>query len=333
MPQLPSNTCALFGKPLGSPGYADSPAHVIPSALGGRYKPKGILSDKGNNALDRVVDQPFMKIFGSAPGFFLEFSRDRGGVDKLDLLDNTGEKWRFTPGKPHIEPAAPQIDRVSSTPEASVFNFSGTPEQARKFLKQQKVPRDEIERLIQEATCVQHKAPTMSMGSQPMKAHDVLRFAWTAIALFAAAKGSVYSDEWRKGILEGAKPSRAGFVPDGGTFAEPLGCFSHRIAVWAHDGGKDVYGYLQMFGGMGVGVVLTNAWVGSELSHAYCVDPLSGTQNTNRFTPRSDFEARFSTLGHEHVIADVVGVFQRIADEYVARGHGQAHVIQHTPGP
>lgn len=331
MPHLPPNTCALFDQPLGSPGYTDSPAHIIPSSVGGRYKPKGILSNKGNNALDRVVDQPFMKIFGSAPGFFLEFSRDRGGVDKLDLLDSTGEKWRFTSEKPYIEPAAPQVDLVSSTPDANVFDFSGTPEQTRKFLKQQNVPPDQIEQLIAQATRVQHEAPTISMGFQPVKANDVLRFAWTAISLFAAAKGSVYSNEWRKGILEGATPLRAGFVPVGGTFAEPLGPIAHRIAVWAHEGSKDVYGYLQMFGGMGVGVVLTNAWVGGELGNAYCVDPLSGTQSTERFTPRDDFEACFSTLSHDDVNADVVGVFQRIAHEYVARGHGQAYVIARKP--
>jgi hypothetical protein len=306
---------------------------VIPSALGGRYKPKGILSGKGNNALDRVVDQPFMRIFGSAPGFFLQFSRDRGGVDKLDLLDSAGKKWRFTPNKPYVEPAAPKINYVGSTPEATLFDFSGTPEQARKVLKQQKVPPDQIERLIQQATRIQHEAPTMSMGLQPMKAFDVLRFAWTAISLFAAAKGGVYSDEWRNGILGGASPFRAGFVPEGGTFGQPLGSLAHRIAVWAHDGRKDVYGYVQMFGGMGVGVVLTNAWTGGQLDHAYCVDPLTGIQNAEHFTPRRDFEACFSALDEENVNADVVGVFQRIADRYTECGHGEAQLIVRGTGP
>ena len=170
----------------------------------------------------------------------------------------------------------------------------------------------------------------MSMGFQPVKEQDVLRFAWTAIALFAAANGKVYCDEWRKRILDGAIPMRAGFVPEGGTFAEPLGPLSHRIAVWAHDGGEDVYGYLQMFGGMGVGVILTNAWVGGELNHAYCVDPLSCTQRFESFAPRSDFEACFMALDSPSVKADVVGLFQRIADEFVARGHGQANVIDHS---
>lgn len=327
MPLLPPQTCALFDQPLGSPGYADSPAHVIPSALGGRYKPKGILSDKANNELDRVVDKPFMNIFGSAPGFFLKFSRDRGGVEKLDLSDNSGSKWRFAATKPHIEPTAPQIDLVHSKLESREFNFSGTPEQARKFLRQQKMTAEQIERLIAEATPMQHEAPIMSLGFQPVKEREVLRFAWTAIALFAAAKGHVYCDEWRKCILEGATPKRAGFVPEGGAFAEPLRPLSHRVAVWAHDCGADVYGYLQMFGGMGVGVVLTNAWVGGELNQAYCVDPLSGAQEFGSFSPRSDFESSFMDLNSPDVEADVLGVFQRIADEFVARGHGEANVV------
>ena len=173
----------------------------------------------------------------------------------------------------------------------------------------------------------------MNMGFQPVKEQEVLRFAWTAIALFAAAKGHVYCDEWRKHILEGAAPKRAGFVPEGGTFAEPLGPLSHRVAVWAHDSGEDVYGYLQMFGGMGVGVVLTNAWIGGELNHAYCVDPLSGTQQFCSFAPRSDFETSFMSLDSPDVKADVLGVFQRIADEFVARGHGEASVIIRSNNP
>jgi hypothetical protein len=74
--------CILTGVEITESANNDSEAHIIPSALGGRLKPKGILSDDGNNILWRKVDnqliqalQPYMTL--------LDGSRDRGGSPAL----------------------------------------------------------------------------------------------------------------------------------------------------------------------------------------------------------------------------------------------------------
>ncbi len=53
--------CILTGVDITEAAKNDSEAHIIASALGGRLKPKGILSINGNNVLDRKVDNPHIK--------------------------------------------------------------------------------------------------------------------------------------------------------------------------------------------------------------------------------------------------------------------------------
>src|SRR4051812_31510717 len=54
-------SCIVTGDPI-SP-VNDSKAHVIPSALGGRLKPKGILTVEGNGILDDKFDYPLTESF------------------------------------------------------------------------------------------------------------------------------------------------------------------------------------------------------------------------------------------------------------------------------
>lgn len=55
----------------------DTAAHVIPNALGGRLKPKGILCDTCNGKLDRLADNALVKAFGDWPTL-MDIPRDRG---------------------------------------------------------------------------------------------------------------------------------------------------------------------------------------------------------------------------------------------------------------
>ncbi len=56
----------------------DSAAHVFPNALGGRLKPKGIICQLCNTALDRAADNALVKAFGDWPTL-LNLPRDEGG--------------------------------------------------------------------------------------------------------------------------------------------------------------------------------------------------------------------------------------------------------------
>ena len=57
----------------------DTAAHVIPNALGGRLKPKGILCDTCNGKLDRLADNALVKAFGDWPTL-MDIPRDRGAA-------------------------------------------------------------------------------------------------------------------------------------------------------------------------------------------------------------------------------------------------------------
>ncbi|SNT02237.1 HNH endonuclease [Tardiphaga sp. OK246] len=67
--------CRGCGAPLTS--VNDSAAHVFPNALGGRLKPKGIICQTCNTALDKAADNALVKAFGDWPTL-LNFPRDEG---------------------------------------------------------------------------------------------------------------------------------------------------------------------------------------------------------------------------------------------------------------
>lgn len=63
----------------------DSEAHIIPNALGGRLKPKGIICRICNTKLDNVADNALIKAFGDWPTL-LDIPRDRG-CNPLKLIE------------------------------------------------------------------------------------------------------------------------------------------------------------------------------------------------------------------------------------------------------
>ncbi|KAB2680961.1 HNH endonuclease [Brucella pseudintermedia] len=71
----PTPKCRLCGSDLTAAN--DSEAHIIPNALGGRLKPKGILCRTCNTTLDDLADNALVKAFGDWPTL-LDIPRDRG---------------------------------------------------------------------------------------------------------------------------------------------------------------------------------------------------------------------------------------------------------------
>ncbi|HEX4409006.1 MAG TPA: hypothetical protein VH206_09550 [Xanthobacteraceae bacterium] len=77
----------------------DSKAHVIPSALGGRLKPKGIVSINGNGILDEKFDFPLVDAFQSLMNL-LNGSRDRGDNQPTRMRDESGKEYIVRFGEP-----------------------------------------------------------------------------------------------------------------------------------------------------------------------------------------------------------------------------------------
>lgn len=72
----------------------DSEAHVIPNALGGNLKPKGILCRTCNGMLDRIADNPLIKAFGDWPTL-LNIPRDRGANPSKIVSTRNGGRVRL----------------------------------------------------------------------------------------------------------------------------------------------------------------------------------------------------------------------------------------------
>ncbi|WLD99920.1 HNH endonuclease [Agrobacterium leguminum] len=88
----PAPKCSLCGSDLTATN--DSEAHVIPNALGGRLKPKGILCRTCNTELDDLADNALVKAFGNWPTL-LDIPRDRGQNPPKRLETRDGKTVRM----------------------------------------------------------------------------------------------------------------------------------------------------------------------------------------------------------------------------------------------
>ncbi|MEJ6790953.1 HNH endonuclease [Brevundimonas sp. BR2-1] len=90
----------------------DSKAHIIPSALGGRLKPKGILCKVANSKLGDQIDQPMIAGM-EAIMTLLNGSRDRGENPAIEVEDESGERLVFRFGET-LKTAKPEFEYVRS---------------------------------------------------------------------------------------------------------------------------------------------------------------------------------------------------------------------------
>ncbi len=88
------------GCPNALTGENDSEAHVIPNALGGRLKPKGILCKACNAELDGLADNPLVEAFGAWPTL-LDIPRDRGRNPPKSVVSETGQRVRVETEGPY----------------------------------------------------------------------------------------------------------------------------------------------------------------------------------------------------------------------------------------
>lgn len=86
--------CRGCGTPLTKEN--DSEAHIIPNALGGRLKPKGIICKGCNTKLDGLADNALVKAFGDWPTL-LDIPRDRGENPPKAIDTKKGRVVRLEP--------------------------------------------------------------------------------------------------------------------------------------------------------------------------------------------------------------------------------------------
>lgn len=96
--------CAVTDEPITDKN--DSRAHIIPSALGGRLKPKGILSKKGNEILNDKIDLPLIESLSQFM-IMIGASRDRGENGTIRMKSDDGQHYDVGFGS--LKPAKPEL--------------------------------------------------------------------------------------------------------------------------------------------------------------------------------------------------------------------------------
>ena len=86
----------------------DSRAHVIPSALGGRLKPKGILCREANGQLGRTVDKLLVDAL-SPLMTLVDGKRDQGSNQPVTMTESDGTTYAVAFNEP-IRPRRPSIE-------------------------------------------------------------------------------------------------------------------------------------------------------------------------------------------------------------------------------
>jgi hypothetical protein len=78
----------------------NSEAHIIPNALGGRLKPKGILCRTCNGELGSLADNALFEAFGAWPTL-LDLPRDHGSNAPKSVVSESGRNVRVTANGPY----------------------------------------------------------------------------------------------------------------------------------------------------------------------------------------------------------------------------------------
>jgi hypothetical protein len=168
----------------------DSKAHIIASALGGRLKPKGILSRDGNNVLDRKVDNIHIKAMLPYMNR-LNGSRDRGGAPALiPATDNNGK--RYLVGADEVKPLDYEynVKMVDGKLEGTIK--APTMKQAKDLLGKAKaefnLSSDQINEVLAQAQVIQEEPGPLTSD---IKAGPAVEFpsTFTMAALFCANYG------------------------------------------------------------------------------------------------------------------------------------------------
>ena len=99
----------------------DSKAHVIPSALGGRLKPTGILSKDANTRIGDLIDLPLTTAFQPMMTL-INGSRDRGRNQGVRMTDGNGRSYLLNFDQP-IRATRPEYE-TTETEAGTQINIS-----------------------------------------------------------------------------------------------------------------------------------------------------------------------------------------------------------------
>jgi hypothetical protein len=142
-----------------------SKAHVIASALGGRLKPLGIATRRGNEIVGTKIDFPLIEAFQPVMNL-LNGSRDRGQTPPTPMVDETGKTYLFQFGEP-LSLAAPEYEETETDNGVRITIKARTFREARTLLGRAKAknPSLDLDEVMKHAI-EEHGWPEGMLGHQ-----------------------------------------------------------------------------------------------------------------------------------------------------------------------
>lgn len=260
----------------------DSRAHVIPSALGGRLKPLGILSRDANALLGDKIDLPLIQAFQSLMNL-VNGSRDRGQNTPTRVTDESGKTYVFEFGEP-LSLAAPEYHAATIDGVTMISIKARTLKEVRTLLG--RVKAKDIAFDIDEAVrcaVVEHQWPDgMLQHKLQIGPAVVFPALFVAASVFACSFGQLPHPKLGS-YVSAFDPERPPMPPDTFYFMPPKNwitnpaMISHVITFVGDNSRKQAMVYLELFNIACVGVILPFNG-SSDTVETYAVDVLTGDE-------------------------------------------------------
>jgi len=261
----------------------DSEAHIIASAFGGRLSPLGILSRKGNNILDRKIDNPHIKAM--QPYMTLvDGSPDRGSAPGPIQMTGANNK-RYLVGSGEVRPLDHEynVQSVDGQPVGTIKAISQ--KQAKELMgkvqKEFNLTDEQVKEHLAKAQIVEEDAGKLERG---ILAGPAVEFpaAFTMSAIFCAHHGLAVRSDFKRYIESidektGIRP----LPPDTFYFIHSVPWFKleaemgHCLILYGDPIRKQAIFFSQLFNLLGIAV--TMPFDGNQpVLRTYGVDILAG---------------------------------------------------------
>jgi hypothetical protein len=288
----------------------NSDAHIIPSALGGRLKPRNLLSREGNALLNEKFDAPLVEAYRPLMAV-VDGSRDSGetpGVRVRNESNQTmilkGRSVRLAPKVAKLPgPNGPELHVVAPS-EKDMKNMLGgklAADAVREIMakhphldiadvrfKIDEAVRKGLEQLVEQAESVPSEQMTVELRFGPGISFPA---AYVMISLFAAHHG-LHRDAVFERFVTAFRPFAKDLPAPVFYFMPPVPCFTidaelgHMVLLVGSAERKQMFGFVSLFGVEEIAVLLPYEGC-SDTQRSYGVDILTGREaNVSIDVPR-----------------------------------------------
>lgn len=274
-------SCIITGEKLTPEN--DSKAHVMPSALGWRFKPKGIVSRNGNTEIGDKIDLPMITSFQPI-ATMLNVSRDRGANQPITVTDEKGRGYVVAFAEPLKLVKPDYLSEPAADGGRSIRIEARTMKELRQLLGRaaKEIPELDIDEALAHAVKAQEWPEGMLHSEVQIGPASVWPSLFVGASIFAASQGCDVHPGLGK-YVKAFDPDEPELPPDTFYFAPEVpwlakgDAISHVVVLITDAARQRSLVYLEAFSTIGVGVVLP--YSGSEEKTAVeSVDVLSGAR-------------------------------------------------------